>query len=184
MRILIRGSSIAAGYGVTKAYPEILAEKLCPSNIEIINRSYYRETSFNGVWSFDEDILPYKPDILILNFGIDDVFYPVYRSEFQENHVQMIRRARRFFKPKLMIATSQTFDDPYEMDAVNIYYRSLKIVANDLDCELIPVHLFWAGYLHENNLKCSDLTLTDARYPNESGHKIFAEAISGHIKHG
>jgi len=183
MRILIRGSSIAAGFGVKKGYPEILVEKIGSPDIEIINRSRYRETSFDGVWSFDEDILSYNPDILILNFGIDDAFHPVYRSEFQENHVQMIRRTRKMFDSKIMLATSHTFDDPYEMDAVNIYYHSLKIVAKDLDCELIPVHLFWAGYLYENNLKSSDLTLTDTRYLNEAGHKIFAQAISGHIKH-
>jgi hypothetical protein len=38
------------------------------------------------------------------------------------------------------------------MDAVNIFYRSLRIVASDLDCELIPVHNYWAGYLEEQNL--------------------------------
>ena len=33
------------------------------------------------------------------------------------------------------------------MDTVNIYYRSLKIVASEMNCELIPVHHYWAGYL-------------------------------------
>jgi hypothetical protein len=63
------------------------------------------------------------------------------------------------------------------MDAVNIFYRSLRIVASDLGCELIPVHNYWAGYLEENNLCSTDLVLSDSRYPNERGQQVIAEAI-------
>jgi lysophospholipase L1-like esterase len=63
------------------------------------------------------------------------------------------------------------------MDAVNIFYRSLRIVASDLDCELIPVHNYWAGYLEEQNLSSKDLVLSDSRYPNERGHQVIAEAV-------
>ncbi len=181
MRILIRGGSIASGHAVSKGYAGILAERFAPSGIEIMNRSRYRETSFEGVRTFDEDIEPFRPDILLLNFGIDDAFHPVYRSEFQENHVQIIRRARKLFNPRIMLATSHTFDDPYDMDAVNIYYRSLQTVSKDLSCELIPVHLFWAGYIADNGLKSSELSLSDTRYPNQAGHEIFADIIYSYL---
>jgi lysophospholipase L1-like esterase len=182
MRILIRGGSIAAGHGVLKGYADILKEKLSASGIELINRSRYRETSFEGVWTFDEDIEPFRPDILLLNFGIDDAFRPVYRSEFQENHVRMIRRARKLFNPRIVLATSHTFDDPYEMDAVNIYYRSLRIVAKDLLCDLVPIDFLWAGYIFEKGLISSELCLADARYPNERGHELFADFIYDYLK--
>jgi hypothetical protein len=68
------------------------------------------------------------------------------------------------------------------MDAVNIYYRSLRIVAEDLLCELVPVHVFWAGYIYENGLSSSDLSLADTRYPDQAGHKIFADIILSHLK--
>ena len=76
-----------------------------------------------------------------------------------------------------MLATSHTFDNPNDMDAVNIFYRSLRIVASDLHCELIPVHNYWAGYLEEQNLSSKDLVLSDSRYPNERGHQVIAEAM-------
>jgi lysophospholipase L1-like esterase len=177
MKLLIRGGSIAAGHGVFKSYADILKESLLPKGIEVINRSRYRETSFDGIGTFKEDITDFQPDILLINFGVDDAFSYVYRSEFQENLVQMIRLARIRFNPVILLATSHTFDNPNDMDAVNIFYRSLRIVASDLDYELIAVHSYWAGYLEEHNLCSRDLVLSDSRYPNEKGHQVIAEAI-------
>jgi lysophospholipase L1-like esterase len=118
-----------------------------------------------------------QPDILMVQFGVDDAFGYVYRSEFQENLVQMIRRARLRFHPVIFLATSHTFDDQQDMDAVNIFYRSLRIVATELACELIPVHSYWAAYLAEHDLCSKDLVLSDSRYPNERGHQVIAEAV-------
>jgi hypothetical protein len=177
MKLLIRGGSIAAGYGVVKSYADILRESLLKKGIEVINRSRYQDTSFDGIGTFNENISDFAPDILIIHFGVDDAFGYVYRSEFQENLVQMIRLARFRFNPSIFLATSHTFDNSFDMDAVNIFYRSLMIVASDLDCGLIPVHSYWAGYLEEHNLCSKDLVLSDSRYPNERGHEVIAEAM-------
>jgi len=177
MKLLIRGGSIAAGYGVKKGYVEILQDLLRDNDIEVINRSRYRETSFEGIETFQEDIGRFRPDILLVQFGVDDAFEYVYRSEFQENIVQLIRLARLRFHPEIFLATSHTFDNPYDMEAVHIFYKSLRIVASDLECGLIPVHHYWAGYLEEHHLCSRDLVMEDCRYPNECGHKVIAEAI-------
>jgi len=177
MKLLIRGGSIAAGFGVIKSYADILKESLFRKGIEVINRSRYKETSFEGIGTFNEDIAVLAPDILLVQFGVDDAFEYVYRSEFQENIVRMVRLARLRFNPVIFLATSHTFDNPNDMDAVYIFYRSLKIVASDMDCKLIPVHSYWAGYLEEHNLCGKDLVLSDFRYPNERGHQVIADAM-------
>jgi hypothetical protein len=177
MKLLIRGGSIAAGFGVIKSYADILKESLFHKGMEVVNRSRYRETSFDGIGTFNEDIADFAPDILLVQFGVDDAFGYVYRSEFQENLVQMIRLARLRFNPFIFLATSHTFDNPNDMDAVYIFYRSLMIVASDLHCELIPVHSYWGGYLEKYNLCSKDLVLSDSRYPNENGHKVIADAM-------
>lgn len=148
-----------------RSYVDVVTESLFKKGIEVINRSRYRETSFDGVRTFDEDIDFFRPDILLVQFGVDDAFQCVYPSEFQENLVQIIRLARKRFNPVIFLATSRTFDDPHEMDAVYIFYRSLLIVASDLGCELIPVHHYWAGYLEEHGLSSKDLVLSDPAYP-------------------
>jgi lysophospholipase L1-like esterase len=177
MKLLIRGGSIAAGYGVVTSYVDILKDSLHAQGIEVTNRSRYRETSFDGIGTFHEDIDKFRPDVLLIHFGMDDAFGYVYRSEFQENLVQLIRLARFRFHPLICLATSHTFDNPNDMEAVDIFYRSLRIVATDLVCEFIPVHRYWAQYLEEHNLCSKDLCQSDVRYPNEKGHEVIADAI-------
>jgi len=130
-RLLVRGGSIAAGYGVARSYVDIIQERYARCGVEIINRSHHRQTSFDGIDSFDQEIDPYRPEMLMIHFGIDDAFFPVYRSEFKENLVQIVRLARQRFDPMILLPTAQTFDNPFDMDAVNIYYRTIREVAVD-----------------------------------------------------
>jgi hypothetical protein len=175
MRLLIRGGSISAGYGVTRSYVDSIADRF--NRIEVINRSRIKDNSFQGVWTFNDDIDMFKPDILILHFGIDDAYNPVYRSEFKENLVQIVRLARKRFDPEIILLTSHPFENQYEMEMIYIYYRVIREVAIDLVCELVPIHVFWAGALEERGLMASDLLQYDCRYPTERGHELYAEAL-------
>lgn len=177
-KLLVRGGSIAAGTGVSRSYVDHVQALCVHGGMKLINRSRPHDNSFDGIWTFHEDVAPFRPDILMIHFGIDDAFFPVYRSEFKENLVRMVRQARELFNPIILLPTSHTFDDPYEMDAVNIYYRTIREVCLDLGCEMIAVHTWWAGYLQEHGLKNEELVMEDSRLPNDRGHAVFAEAVT------
>jgi len=181
-RLLVRGGSIAAGTGAGKSYVDRIRDFCLERNVEVINRSAHHDNSFDGVWTFARDIAPYSPDILIIHFGVDDAFFPVYRSEFKENLVRMVRSARETYDPLIIMPTSHTFDDPYEMDAINIYYRTIREVCQDLDCHMVPVHTYWAGYLQDHALANARVVQKDSRLPNDRGHEIFAEAMIPRIE--
>ncbi|HPB81721.1 MAG TPA: SGNH/GDSL hydrolase family protein [Spirochaetota bacterium] len=181
MIVLIRGGSIAAGVQTSTCYADLLKEKFADTDIDIVNRSREKDSSFEGIWSFYEDIDPVRPDFLILHFGIDDMYRPVYRSEFKENLVQIVRLARQRFNPHIALLTSQPFEDPGEMDSAQIYYRTVREVSLDLDCMFVPVHLLWSGHLHESGLRHRDLVNSDYRYPNEEGHRLLCNIIYDRI---
>jgi lysophospholipase L1-like esterase len=181
MRIVVLGGSIAAGVGVSRGYVDILREHCAPRRVEVVNRSRPRDTSFEGIERFSGDVEPCQPDILIVHFGIDDAFSAVYRSEFKENLVQIVRRAREKSPIPVYLPTSHTFENPCEMDAANIYYRVIREVAADLACEMVPVHTAWAGYLAEAGLVNSDLVQRDVRLPNEKGHEFYASVLIRHL---
>lgn len=177
MKILIRGGSIAAGFGVSRGYPEILKNYYRPRGIEILNRSRTGDTSFSGVETYYDDIAPDRPDALIIHFGTDDAFSAVYRSEFKENLIRMIRLSRSEFDTRIFLPTSHLFELRHEMEAVEIFYRAIREVCLDLDCVLIPAHTYWAGQLMEQGIPNAELLQADSRYPNGKGHAIFAEVI-------
>lgn len=181
-RVLVRGSSIAAGSGVTDNYVDMLRRRFMHRKVEIINRSRKGETSFDGVETFFVDIDPLRPDILMLHFGVDDAFGGVYRSEFKENLVRIVRLAGERFKPAVLLLTSQPFADPYDMEAVGIFYRAIREVGVDLDCRMIPVHTYWAGYLEEAGVKPAEMLQADERLPNERGHAVIAEIAAVHLE--
>jgi hypothetical protein len=181
MRIVVHGGSIAAGVGVSRGYVDILRERYEKRGVEIINCAKPGETSFEGVERFVGDIAPCRPDVLVLHFGIDDAFSAVYRSEFKENLVRIVRRARENLRPEIFLLASHTFDDPYEMDAVNIYYRTIREVAADLACQMVPVHTAWAGYLLDHGLPNSALLQKDVRLPNERGHEFYASILAAYL---
>jgi lysophospholipase L1-like esterase len=176
-RILIRGGSIAAGYGVERGYAEVIRDWCAPRGIELINCSRPGENTFDGVRTFDEDIARFTPDILIIHFGIDDAFGCIYKSEFKENPVYIVRRAREQFSPVIIMTTSQPFESPGYMQPAYFYYQIIRDVCLDLGCEMVQVHSFWNGLMMEKGLLYADLVQENVLYPNERGHEIFAEAI-------
>jgi len=178
MILLVRGGSVSAGHGVSSGWVHIVGTVLQKRGIHVINRSRYGETSFDGIGTYETDIAPFRPQVLVVQFAVDDAFQAVYRSEFQENLVRMVKLTRLRFNPAIFLATSHAFDNPYDMDAVNLFYRSLQIVASDLGCGYIPLHHHWTDYLVRNGLRSSDLTQNDIRYPNERGHEVLAKAAA------
>jgi len=181
MRLLVRGGSIASGKGVSESYVDMLAKSLGPRGVDVINRSRERDTSFEGNRTYYEDIDSFQPDILLLHFGIDDMYRPVYRSEFKENLVQIVRLCRQRFTPEIFLITSQPFETAYEMQSAGIYYRTIREVAVDLHCHLIPVHYLIFQELDDNSLLLSDILQEDDRLPNEKGHGLFHTIITRRI---
>lgn len=175
MKILVRGGSIASGYSVNRNYVDMLRERF--PDLEFINNSRYRDTSFQGVWTFDNDIDACLHDVLILHFGVDDAYHPVYRSEFKENLVTIIRKTRKSHGSQILLLTSHPFDNPYDMSDVSIYYRAIREVAVDLQCGIIPAHLYWLGAVETRGRSLQEYLQVDQRYPNEEGHELYAEVI-------
>jgi lysophospholipase L1-like esterase len=101
----------------------------------------------------------------------------VYRSEFKENLVQLVRLSRKLFDPDIFLLTSHPFEDRYDMDTALIYYRAIREVALDLSCTLVPVHLLWLGRLQDGRRRISEYLQADICLPNEEGHDIYADIV-------
>jgi lysophospholipase L1-like esterase len=180
--IVIRGGSLPAGHFVSQSYVDILKNDTLLHHHNIINISKKGDSSFEGVWQFDS-VLLHKPDILILHFGMDDIYRPVYRSEFKENLVRMVQKSREAFIQHIILPTLHLVRNRFDMDAVDVFTRTVREVALDMDCLLATVHIEWINYLYETGTTIDSLLTIDDRYPNEQGHRLIAEAIKKKLIH-
>jgi lysophospholipase L1-like esterase len=129
------------------------------------------------VRSFEHDIAPFSPRLLIVHFGIDDAFGCVYKSEFKENLVRMVRSARACSDPVIIMPTSQSFESSYYMQPARFYYQIIRDVCVDLGCAMVPVHACWNRIVAEAGMTHADLVQQNVLYPNEQGHAVFAKAL-------
>lgn len=177
MVVLVRGGSTGAGIGVNKSYVDLLASFFLPFGIEVINRSRMSDTSFEGLDTFSHDISPFRPDVLIINFGLDDLFRPVYRSEFKENLVQIVRRSRAEFAPFVMLTTFHPLRDSIMADSDYVFFRTIREVSVDLSCHYVPIHLFWSAYIEEHKCMPQELLVGGSYLPCESGQFVYFECM-------
>jgi hypothetical protein len=182
MKILFRGGSIPAGRGVPESYVDMIRKSPEMRGVEVINRSRERDSSFEGNWTFSEDIDPFRPDILVIHFALDDIYRPVYKSEYKENLVRIVRLARDRFSPVVFLMTSHPLIDVYEMEIAMVYYRLMREVAHDLRCNYISVHIHWMDYLYDNGYKLEEFVQPDCRYPNTAGHELYRDIVLSNLR--
>lgn len=178
---MIRGSGVACGTGVEKSYFDIVKDRFDSIHFDLIRIAKFKDTSFDIIRTYSSDIKRIKPDIVFVHIGLEDAFFPVYRSEFKENLVQFVRLCVNDAIQNICLMTSHPLNDIYEMETMEIYNRTVREVALDLQCKLLPVHLIWYGFMDENKIRLSDLLLLDSRYPNQKGHELFADIIINEI---
>ena len=74
--IVAYGDSITAGFAVRRGFPsfwkEMLDEKYPEAGLEMINSGISGDTTLDGISRLDWAALSYEPDLVTINFGIND----------------------------------------------------------------------------------------------------------------
>ena len=182
MDILFRGGSPLAERAHVQTFAGLVASDPAFIGHNVYTVAGYGHTTFDLIWDFDEEIQPVEPGLLVLQFGVDDMYRPVYRSEFKENLVQAIRRARLRFNPTILLCTTHLLRTAYENDAAGIYNRTTREVATDLGCHYVSLHLVWMNHLHQKGITVDDLLEDDSRFPSQAGHMVTADTIKTRIQ--
>ena len=114
--IVCFGDSITAGYAVRRGFPSFLLESLRQrfpdSKIEMINSGISGDTSQDGLSRLDWAVLSYEPDLVTINFGINDCVLGLSLEEFEMNLVEMVRRIRAGPDSEILLLSSQPLESP------------------------------------------------------------------------
>lgn len=178
--IVAFGDSITAGYavrrGFTSFWREMLQKKYSQAKIEMINSGISGDTTMDGLARLDWTVLSYEPDLVTINFCINDCVLRLGLDEFEMNLVEMVRRIRAGPGSEMLLLSSQPLETPPYDRLVLDYYQAIERVAKEMDVGFVDVYGAWMERIRQGT-PLGSLILSGLDHPNEAGYKIISEVL-------
>ncbi len=178
--IVAFGDSITAGFAVRRGFPffwkQMLAEKYPKARVEMVNSGISGDVSMDGLARLDWAALSYEPDLVTINFGINDCVLGLGLEEFEMNFVEMVRRIRAGPNSEVLLLSSQPLVTPPCDKIVRDYYQAMERVAKEIDVGFVDVYGAWMKVVHAGT-PLRSLILPGLDHPNETGYRIIAEEL-------
>lgn len=178
--IVAFGDSITAGFAVRRGFPsfwnELLRQKYPDAKIKIINSGISGDTTSDGLARLDWMVLGYEPDLVTINFGINDAALGIDIDEFRGNLMQIIMRIRAGPGSEILLLSSQPLETPGFDKVVMKYYDAIKEVAEAEDVGFVDVYSAWMESVNQGT-PLGTFIIPGLDHPNEDGYKIIAEAL-------
>lgn len=158
--ILAFGDSLTAGYGASKGkdYPSHLQHL---SGIKVINAGISGEVSADGLKRLPELLQKYKPQVVILCHGGNDILRRKSMHRLQENLRQMILLSQNSGAEVLLVAVPNL--GLLGFSALSQY----EVLADEY--KLMFAEDVLSDVLGKNQFK------SDRIHPNDQGYKVMAE---------
>jgi len=173
------GDSITAGYAVRRGFPsfwkEALKKKYPEASIDIVNSGTSGDTTLDGIAKLKWAVLSYHPDLVTINYGINDAFMGLPLEEFKANFKEIAGTVKAE-GAEVVLLSSQPLETPYYDKLVLNYYQTVEAVAKELDVGFLDVYESWMERLKAGT-PLSSFILPGLDHPNEAGYKIVAESL-------
>jgi acyl-CoA thioesterase-1 len=184
VRIIALGDSLTQGWMVRKGYLDFLAEmleiKYPGCDVNIINRGIPGDTAEGGLFRLREDVLDGEPDLVFIQFALNDAFMGVEPGRFRNTIKLIIERIKADTEAEILLITSV----PIMYDASDAmaekFYSILADVAEEEAVPIAKVHSYWKKKISEG-IDFRGLVQDDMVHPNVKGHQLMAEAIIASI---
>lgn len=185
INLVFHGHSVPAGYFKTPtvntfdSYPfqvlKQLKEKYPFAVINVINTSIGGETSLSGQKRFEAEVLNHKPDILFIDYALND--RSIGLEDSRKAWVKMIERAKKEGIKIILLTPSPDLevnlsDKDNELEK---HSNQIKELSKKYNIGLAD------SYSRFKQLKadcdCIDDYMSQSNHPNAKGHSIIADEI-------
>ncbi|NPV47089.1 MAG: hypothetical protein HPY69_09015 [Armatimonadetes bacterium] len=207
--IVAFGDSTTAPRGELTVYPMLLERALAAVTppIKIINSGAPSDSTREARARFSADVLAHAPDLVIMQFGINDAAIDVWRgarrpriglTDYAANLAAMVRELRRRrvgiilmtpnplrWTPELRAMYGQPPYNPDHPDGLNgllpRYAQKVRDIAGRYDVPLVDSFTAFREYGEVPGQSVDDLLL-DGMHPNEQGHALEARLLLPHVR--
>jgi acyl-CoA thioesterase I len=185
INIVFHGNSVPAGYHRTPevrpfdSYPFMvfqgLKERFPNAVINCITSAIEGEDSVKGVRRFNRDVLPHRPDLIFIDYGINDSLFK--RDAVEKAWREMILSAKEHQIPVILLTPAGAGDPKleYPIDSVNIRADVIRELARKHDVPLVDVYARWKAVIKAGTPQKE--LMSAVKHPNRQGHSIIAQEI-------
>ena len=191
INLVFHGHSVPAGYGRTPevstfdSYPFLVGEELKKSYpfavINIIVTAIGGENSTQGAQRFKKDVLTHKPDVLFIDYALNDRKIGLQQS--RRNMEKMIRTALR--KNIKIILLTPSADEQVNLlqpgNELELFAGQLRKLAEKYHIGLADSYSRFRQVVAEK--KDLHAYMAQSNHPNRKGHELIAEEIIRYFNH-
>jgi len=205
--IFMFGDSTTAPRGSVKVYAERVQTALqgIGSSLSVYNAGVPSNTTVQALKRLKQEVLAYKPRVVVMQFGINDSAVDVWRNPpmtaprfsleaFLENYRSIITATQKQGAKVILMTTNPLRwtsklrelygKQPYNADAedgfesLNLtnYNAALRKLATELKVPLVDVHAAYPAFAAKNKTTVEAM-LTDGMHPGDLGHQLVAELL-------
>jgi len=185
INIVFHGHSVPAGYFDTTnvntfgSYPLLflkqLKEKYPFAVINVINTAIGRETSVNGQKRFESEVLNHKPDIIFIDYALNDRAGGLDKSRVA--WIKMIERAKQEKIKTILLTPSPdlkvNLSDPD--NELEQHANQIKELSNKYNIGLVDSYSLFKKI--KADCDCVADYMSSHNHPNEKGHLLIASEI-------
>lgn len=185
INLVFHGHSVPAGYGANhevhtlEAYPYQVLKQLKTrypyAVINVIVTAIGGENAVGGQTRFEEDVLRKKPDIVLIDYALNDRFTGLEKS--REAWEKMIQAADRQHVKVILITPSpdQRVDINAPDNELEQHARQIRLLAEKYHIGLAdPFKLFQDTLAHGGRIGAF---MSSVNHPNNIGHLVIAGEI-------
>ena len=180
IRIIALGDSLTQGWMVRKGYLDFLAEMLRKKypacDVTIRNRGFPGDTAEGGLFRLREDVLDDDPDLVFIQFALNDAFMGIDSGRFKNTIKLMVERIKADTDAEILLITSVPIMYEASDAMAGEFYDVLDDIAEEEGVAIAKVHSYWKKKISEG-IDFKGLVQGDMVHPNVEGYRLMAEAI-------
>lgn len=214
MKIITFGDSTTAprtvdGHPIA-TYSDILRDAFEPYDVEVVNKGVPGDTTEMAMARFDQDVVKQRPDIVVVQFGINDSTVDVWKTppateprvsldDYSKNLLSIIHALKAqgataiLMTPNPLRWMSAEYvrlygRRPYEVTdpmgfnvTIRPYVQALRDIATAEQTSMVDIHRHYIEYGATPGRKMEELMI-DGCHPNAAGHRLAAGFLLNTIK--
>lgn len=185
INLVFHGHSVPTGYFKTPevktllAYPHLVLKHLKKrypyAVINVIVTGIGGEASNQGAFRFEDEVLNYKPDVLIIDYGLND--RRIGLDEARKSWEEMVERALKDNIPIILLTPSPDSRVDYSNSKNELFKHAEQIKAISAKYDLGLVDVYKVFEVFYDDKKVLKKYMSSVNHPNEKGHELIANEL-------